>query len=69
MVNAEAIHEASLKLLEEVGVKVEHETVRELLVKHGAKAGNCGDLVRLPRGMVIRMRALLWTGTIGLRFA
>src|ERR1035437_6608545 len=49
---AEEIHEASLALLEEPGVKVEHEGIRALLMKHGAKAGAAADVVRIPREMV-----------------
>ncbi|MCL2646886.1 MAG: trimethylamine methyltransferase family protein [Phycisphaerales bacterium] len=52
MVIAEEIHEASLKLLDDPGVKVEHDAIRELLLKNGAKAGIAPETVRIPREMV-----------------
>jgi len=49
---AQRIHEASLSLLEDPGVKLEHEEIVELLTKNGAAAGNDAQVVRIPRGMV-----------------
>ena len=52
MTIAEEIHEASLKLLDDPGVKIEHDGIRELLLKNGAKPGNASEVLRIPREMV-----------------
>ncbi len=49
---AEQIHDASLKLLEDPGVKIEHEPITVMLLKSGARAGDRSDILRLPRKMV-----------------
>jgi len=49
---AEEVHEASLALLEEPGVRIEHEAIAGLLLAGGARAGAGADVVRLPREMV-----------------
>lgn len=46
------IHLASLDLLEDPGIKIEHDEIYRLLIRHGAKAGNDSAVVRLPRPMV-----------------
>ena len=46
----ELIHEASLRVLEEVGVKVLSSSVRELLREHGAEVD--GEVVKIPSSMV-----------------
>ena len=50
--DAEQIHEASLELLEAPGVKVEHESVLDRLIKRGAKKGGQAAVARFPRQMV-----------------
>ncbi len=47
---AKFIHEASLKVLEEVGVKVLSPSVRSLLKEHGAEVE--GEIVKIPSSMV-----------------
>ncbi len=47
----EQINDNSLRLLEKVGLKLEHPGVRELLLAHGAREGSQADTVRLPREM------------------
>ena len=46
----EQIHEASLRILKETGVKVLSEKVRKLLAENGAEVG--GDIVKIPRPLV-----------------
>lgn len=46
------IHEASLKLLDDPGVRFEHDAIVEMLVEAGARAGRDAQVVRIPRGMV-----------------
>ena len=50
--SAPQIHEASLSLLEEPGIKIQHDLIVEMLIRHGAKAGAEASIVRLPRQMV-----------------
>jgi trimethylamine--corrinoid protein Co-methyltransferase len=50
--SAERIHEASLALLSDPGVRVEQETVRGALLRAGGKPGAGAADVRLPREMV-----------------
>jgi trimethylamine--corrinoid protein Co-methyltransferase len=50
--SAERIHLASLDLLENPGVKMEHDGVRDLLLRNGARAGTGAEVVVLPREMV-----------------
>ncbi len=49
---AERIHAASLRLLEDPGVRLEHDEIVALLVKSGAKTGGGANVVRIPREMV-----------------
>lgn len=44
------IHQTSLKILEEIGVKVELEEALQILKKHGAKVD--GGIVRIPASLV-----------------
>lgn len=46
----EQIHEASLRILKETGVKVRSEKVRKLLAENGAEVS--GDIVKIPRPLV-----------------
>ncbi|MHC4916206.1 MAG: trimethylamine methyltransferase family protein, partial [Planctomycetota bacterium] len=46
------IHDTSLKILEEVGVRLEHEGVAEKVIAAGAKAGPDSGVVLFPREMV-----------------
>jgi trimethylamine---corrinoid protein Co-methyltransferase len=48
--NIVKIHETSLKILEEVGVKVGLEEVLQIFKRHGAKVD--GEIVRIPSSMV-----------------
>jgi trimethylamine--corrinoid protein Co-methyltransferase len=56
--DAERIHEASLALLDEPGVRIEHDRVRELMLAGGARPGAGPADVRLPREMVADCLAL-----------
>lgn len=55
---AARIDEASLDLLEDPGVRVEHDEIYRLLLKVGARAGHDAQVVRLPRPMVREYLAL-----------
>jgi len=46
------IHEGSLGILETVGVRVDDGEILALLRRHGARAGDAADAVRLPRELV-----------------
>ena len=46
------IHEASVALLADPGIRIDHDGIRELLLNHGAKAGSDSDVMRIPRGMI-----------------
>ncbi|HUU28547.1 MAG TPA: trimethylamine methyltransferase family protein [archaeon] len=54
----EKIREATLRILERVGLKVEHEKVRELLKKNGASPGRDNETVCFPKEMVQEYRVL-----------
>lgn len=52
----ERIHDASLELLEEVGLKVRYEPARELFKQHGCIVD--GERVKFPRAVVEKYRKL-----------
>lgn len=54
----EQIHEASLLLLENPGVRMEHDGIVDLLIKKGAKPGSSAQTVRIPREMIQECLAL-----------
>jgi len=54
----EQIHETSLALLEDPGIKLEHDEVYQRLRKAGARPGNAARVLRLPRAMVAEYLAL-----------
>jgi len=49
-IEVEQIHEASLRILKETGVKVPSEKVRKLLAENGAETN--GDIVKITKSMV-----------------
>ncbi len=51
--DVERINESSLGILERVGLKIEHEKVRDRLLAGGARTGRDNQTVRLPRQMVL----------------
>ncbi len=53
----ERIHDASLELLEEVGLKVRYEPARELFKQHGCIVD--GERVKFPRAVVEKYRKLV----------
>ena len=53
----ERIHDASLELLEEVGLKVRYEPARELFKQHGCIVD--GERVKFPREVVEKYRKLV----------
>ncbi len=48
----EAIHEASLKILEEIGMDVLHAEAKEVLKRAGADVDPNSDRVRFDRGLI-----------------
>ncbi len=46
------LHETSLKILEQIGVKLEHDEVAERVLQAGAKRGSDAQAVTFPREMV-----------------
>ena len=46
------LHDSSLRILEEIGVRLEHDQVVERLLKAGARLGSDAQIVRMPRPMV-----------------
>ena len=53
----ERIHEASLEILESVGLLVRNQRAREILKKHGAHIDPDTEIVRFPRQIVEQYRA------------
>lgn len=49
---AEQIHAASLELLRDPGVRVEHDGICERLLRAGAKPGSAAQVIRFPEEMV-----------------
>ena len=50
--DAEQIHETSLKILQEVGVRLEHDEIVERVIRAGASAGPQSQVVRFSPEMV-----------------
>ena len=53
----EKIHEASLEILEETGLKVRYEPARELFKAHGCSVD--GERVKFPRAVVEKYRKMV----------
>jgi trimethylamine--corrinoid protein Co-methyltransferase len=53
----EAVHDTSLRLLEETGMRVLHEDARAVFRKAGADVDETGMMIRLDRGLVMAMLA------------
>src|SRR5262249_61957528 len=51
------VHEASLEILEDVGMLVRNARAREIFGKHGCKVEAGGENVRFPRAVVEHHRA------------
>jgi trimethylamine---corrinoid protein Co-methyltransferase len=49
---ARKIHETSLSLLEEPGIRLEHDEICQLLIANGATAGLAADVIKIPRQLV-----------------
>lgn len=54
----EQIHEASLEILQEVGLKVRFKPARELFEKHGCLTSADSEIVKLPRAVVEKYRRM-----------
>jgi len=53
------VHEASLEILEEVGLLVRNEKARKRFAEHGARVDHAAEMVRIPPAIVERYRALV----------
>ena len=53
------VHEASLEILEEVGLLVRNERARGIFAHHGCRVDSGSEVVRFPRAVVERHRASL----------
>jgi trimethylamine--corrinoid protein Co-methyltransferase len=51
------VHEASLEILEQVGLLVRNQQAREIFARHGARVSSDSEVVRLPRAVVEEQRA------------
>ncbi len=51
------VHEASLEILEQVGVLVRNAQAREILAAHGCRAVADSEIIRFPRAVVEQYRA------------
>ena len=49
----EAIHETSLRILEEIGLQILDDEAMEILRRHGARIDPDSRMVRLDRGLVM----------------
>lgn len=52
------VHEASLEILEQVGMLVRNQRARQIFAQHGAKVDEATQIVRLPRQVVEEYRKL-----------
>ena len=55
----ERIHEASLEILEDVGVLVRNQEARDQLARHGCRVDGETNVVKFPRAVVEQFRAAL----------
>ena len=55
----ERIHEASLEILENVGLLVRNEKARTIFAKHGCVVDSETHIVKFPRGVVEEFRAMM----------
>jgi len=53
----EAIHLASLRVLQEIGVDVLHEGARKIMKEHGAEVSEGSERVRFDAGMILHLVA------------
>lgn len=56
---AEKVHVAALDLLDNPGIRLDHDEINELLLKAGAKEGNSTNVIRFPEGLIKEKLALL----------
>jgi len=52
------VHDASLEILQEVGLKVRYEPARALFAKHGCHVDNETQIVKFPRDVVEKYRTM-----------
>lgn len=55
----ERVHEASLEILEEVGLMVRFEPARQLFVSHGCTLDSEKNIIRFPRSVVEKYRQMM----------
>ncbi len=54
----ERVHDASLEILQEVGLKVRYKPARELFEKHGCVTSADSEIVKFPRAVVEKYRKM-----------
>jgi trimethylamine--corrinoid protein Co-methyltransferase len=54
----ERVHDASLEILEQVGLKVRYKPARELFEKHGCITSTDSEIVKFPRAVVEKYRKM-----------
>lgn len=57
--SAEKVHLAALKLLDNPGIRLDHDEICQLLLKAGAKKGSSANVIRFPEGLIKEKLALL----------
>ena len=55
----ERVHDASLEILENVGLLVRFKPAREIFEKHGCKVDSETNMVKFPRAVVEKYRAMM----------
>lgn len=55
---AQKIHDAAMDLLDNPGIKLDHDDICNLLLSAGAKAGHSANVIRFPKELVLDKLAL-----------
>jgi trimethylamine:corrinoid methyltransferase-like protein len=55
---AEKIHDAALMLLEDPGIRLDHDEICLLLLKAGAKEGRSTNVIRFPKELIMEKLAI-----------
>jgi len=57
--NAEKIHAAAIKLLDNPGIRIDHENIGQLLLESGAREGRSVNVIRIPEELIMEKLSLL----------
>jgi len=61
---AEKIHMAALKLLDDPGIRLDHDEICQLLLKSGAKEGRSTNVIRFPERLIREKLSLVPAGFV-----